>query len=530
MKVEFEELLNLQKEIDKSTKEMVAKLETARQKCNAISRLNSFKGKAADSAKRYFNATHGEIIESLVSAARQVEQRYNQIISEFAGTVDGSGNAVIHSDYLDDLGRKTRTLRNGMMDIHHEGAQILHGISDIVSIPTPDLDHFMESAEASRKFADEVNEKLHTFDRKALQIVKESRHDVDRAMKKLMEAGERSLTGSSSHSNTNAEFSKNHQGLEGKALLFIVLANAYKGFKRISDYLNKTDSVSNHMAQLYIYFKLMNKSERKMLKEGNPHAFHFTKEEYRKFNNYLNLTLFKFNDKKFMNHLKKYKFKAFTKENIQELVSSLEVFGKERGKLAMIKEFDKLYGFPKYREFKELSLKAKAVKAATIFEEELVGKKIKAVKKTIKRIPEWKNPKVAYTNIVNEFKDSTKELNRIGKAVKAGNKLLGPLSVGLTAKENYEKSHGDTQKFIVGTAVDTAYNSTATAIGTVIGTALCPPIGGVAGAAVGIGITALVNLKRKGSHKSLSERTKDFTNKGVDKIQHIGKNIAKWFK
>jgi hypothetical protein len=61
----------------------------------------------------------------------------------------------------------------------------------------------------------------------------------------------------------------------------------------------------------------------------------------------------------------------------------------------------------------------------------------------------------------------------------------------ITIKENYKKSHGDTQKFIVGTAVDTAYNSTATAIGT----ALCPSIGGVFGAVVGILASTLVNWK-----------------------------------
>jgi len=34
--------------------------------------------------------------------------------------------------------------------------------------------------------------KNHAFDRKALQIVEESRRDVDRVMKKVIEAGERS--------------------------------------------------------------------------------------------------------------------------------------------------------------------------------------------------------------------------------------------------------------------------------------------------------------------------------------------------
>ncbi|MED4320739.1 MULTISPECIES: hypothetical protein [Heyndrickxia] len=125
------------------------------------------------------------------------------------------------------------------------------------------------------------------------------------------------------------------------------------------------------------------------------------------------------------------------------------------------------------------------------------------------------------------LKDSTKELNRIGKAVKAGNKLLGPLSVGLTAKENYEKSHGDTQKFIVGTAVDTAYNSTATAIGTVIGTALCPPIGGVMGAGVGMLASTLVNWKFGDPPKNLSERTKGLVNRGVDKAKKMDQNLSR---
>ncbi|MGG3422982.1 T7SS effector LXG polymorphic toxin [Heyndrickxia faecalis] len=94
-----------------------------------------------------------------MTAARQVQHRYNQIISKFEDTVDGSPGGVLRADYLHDLNQKTRIVKNQMMDIHHESAQVLHSISDIVSIPAPVLGHFIESAEASQKFANEVNEK-----------------------------------------------------------------------------------------------------------------------------------------------------------------------------------------------------------------------------------------------------------------------------------------------------------------------------------------------------------------------------------
>ncbi|UZH07800.1 LXG domain-containing protein [Heyndrickxia coagulans] len=255
MKVEFEELLHLQKEIDRSTKEMAARLEVVRQKTNAISRLQSFKGKAADSAKHYFHTTHGEMIETLVTAARQVQHRYNQIISEFEGTVDDSPGAVLHADYMHDLNQKTRILKNQMMDIYHEGLQVLHSISDIVSIPAPDLGHFIESAEASQKFANEVNEKLHAFDRKALQIVEESRRDVDRVMKKVMEAGERSLVGGGQADCLNDNDSSLHeqQVFVDKLAIFILMSNGFKAMQRTYKYINKSNTLLIAAIQFYIY-------------------------------------------------------------------------------------------------------------------------------------------------------------------------------------------------------------------------------------------------------------------------------------
>jgi len=125
---------------------------------------------------------------------------------------------------------------------------------------------------------------------------------------------------------------------------------------------------------------------------------------------------------------------------------------------------------------------------------------------------------------------SETEDGSISKILKGGDKLLGPLGIGLTAKENYEKAHGDNQKFIVGTVVDTAYSSAATTIGTVIGTALCPPIGAVIGAGAGFLVSKGVNKKWGHPPKSVVDRTKEIANKGVDHLQNIGNGLVSLFR
>lgn len=529
MKVEFEELLNLQKEINRSTKEMAARLETVRQKTNAISRLNSFKGKAADSAKHYFHTTHGETIEALAAAAQKVQHRYNRIVSEFEGSVDGSSGAVLHSDYLHDLNQKTRTLRNQLLDIHHEGAQVLHSVSDIVSIQAPDLGHFTATAETSRKFADEVNEKLHAFDSKALQIVEESRHDVDRVMKKVMEAGEKSLTGGGS-SDQQLKKSETDDGSISKTRLFILMTGAYKTYKDVSKNLKKADKVTMNAAKIIVESMLSPQAKRRIAR-GDISGL--TKEQLRKYNNILSFNLFRIKDKAIIDHIRKFKVNSFIRENLAELADSLETFGKERGKLALQKEFTKLYGLEKYKEFNKLSPKKMATKFVKDFNDELVGKKITNVKKTIKFIPEWKNPKLAYKKIVDNFNESTKGLNKIGKTISALDKGLGPLNLSLSAVDNYKKYKGDTQKIVVGTAVDGVFTAGVTTtsqyIGGALGSVFVPPIGTVVGIAAGTMVGFAVNKKFGKPPKSVVDRTKDLANQGVDEVQSVAKKIVKFF-
>jgi hypothetical protein len=265
------------------------------------------------------------------------------------------------------------------------------------------------------------------------------------------------------------------------------------------------------------------------LKNLGSHAL--TKEQYRNLNNLLlNTTLYKFQVKEFMHHLGKFKTKAFTKDNYKILRNSLEVYGKERGKLAMLREYDKLFGLEKYRKFIKLSASKKVIRMATTFGDEFAGKKYKATKKTIKSLPNWKNPKIAYKNATESFKEGIKGMNLLGKSMKGVGKGLGPLGVGIVAADNYKAYKGDTQKVVVGTVVDTAFSSGAAAAGATVGSMLFPPIGTVVGAVTGVLVSSTVNGKYGKPPKSITDHTKDLVNKGVNSFENFGKSVVEFFK
>lgn len=108
-----------------------------------------------------------------------------------------------------------------------------------------------------------MNEKLHAFDRKALQIVEESRRDVDRVMKKVMEAGERSLVGGGI-SNLHLQKSETEDGSISKTRLFILLTGAYKTYKDVSKKLKKADKATMNAAKIIVESMLSPQAKRRI--------------------------------------------------------------------------------------------------------------------------------------------------------------------------------------------------------------------------------------------------------------------------
>ncbi|AGK55708.1 YtxH domain-containing protein [Bacillus sp. 1NLA3E] len=112
---------------------------------------------------------------------------------------------------------------------------------------------------------------------------------------------------------------------------------------------------------------------------------------------------------------------------------------------------------------------------------------------------------------------------------KATSKGLGVVGTGITVVENFQGAYDnngfDTKKFAIDTTVDVVSGAGATAAGAAFGSLFVPPLGTVAGAAVGAGINFLINMKILPGEKSIVDFTKDFANDPEDTTKKITKEI-----
>lgn len=529
MKIAMEELLDLQLDLHNSVKSITAKLDTLKQKTNNISKIHSFQGETADTTKHYFQNVHGQTIIVLQETARHILKNYTEITKTFQQMVDADSAAILTKEYLLDLDKEVKTIETGMLDTHHEGEQIITSVSDIISLQVPAISPFIDNVDNSEKHIQDVNERFHRFDQKGLQIVNDSKQDVEKVMQKIIQLTANSIASSNHFPKVNSkDIGKVQQPDDIKlATMAVGMLVGMKSFEKVLKNINKANTMMTAAAQLYTYYKLDEKS-RDILKKEGIHGF--TKEQYRNFNNIISTTFYKFKAKEFIHHLGEFKTKAFAEDNYKFLRDSLDVYGKERGKLAMLREYDKLFGLEKYRQFKNLTISKKTIKLATTFGDEFVGKAYKSTKKTIKSLPSWKNPKIAYKNAAESFKESTKGMNSLGKSMKVVGKGLGPLGVGIVAADNYKTYKGDTQKVVVGTVVDSTFGAGSAAIGATVGSAFFPPIGTVVGAGTGIVLSSLANVKRGNPPKSITDKTKDFVDQKVDTVKKISKKVIRLFK
>ncbi len=318
MKIAMEELLNLQLDLHNSVKKITAKLDTLKQKTDNISKIHSFQGEAADTTKQYFENVHGQTIIDLQETARQILKNYTEITKIFQQMVDADSAAILTKEYLLDLDKKVKTIETGMLDTHHEGEQIITSVSDIISLQVPAISPFIDNVDNSEKHIEEVNERFHRFDQRGLQIVKDSKQDVEKVTQKIIQLTANSISSNHFPKVSSKEIGKVQQPDDIKlATMAIGMLVGMKSFEKVLKNINKANTMMTAAAQLYTYYKL-DESSRRILKNLGIHAL--TKEQYRNFNNVLSkTTLYKFKAKEFTEHIGEFKTKAFTTENYKAL-------------------------------------------------------------------------------------------------------------------------------------------------------------------------------------------------------------------
>lgn len=513
------EIVALREQFSSYANELTAKLNLLKTKILAVNKLDSFQGEAANAAKAYFTTVHGELIQDFEEAVKQMERNLTTITNEFHQVVDRSQSAIIKESYLQEMTQHITTVDQEVLDIHHDEQTIHQKISDIVALNAYQIQLFSSSVHESKRFLQQLMQDLHQFDDQALRKVKNSDDQLTSLKDKLNERKAnriKILTGNITALDLNDVENKSLSDMFGEGL---------SSLRHILAGLNTTDK---RLTALYQTAVLLQR--RHFLRTG---LHSMTLAQYRRFNNMLRFSPYKISTKEFLWQFRDSKMKGFPKGKMEPFKRLIIPFGKNRGKQAMINEFNRIYGLDKYRQFKNLkSNKAKAASMAKTFYDKALGDKITTSKNIVKNT-NWNKPKTFFKSVADEIKTKPQNANIFGKVA---SRSLGPLSAGLHIRENFIQHKGDTQKIVIGSAVDIGASSVATATGAAIGSAFIPPIGTVVGAAVGAGISTAFHMKLPWGKppKSLSEHTKDLANKAVDGVKNIAKGIGKkisgWFK
>ena len=403
MKVANAELIDIQTKLNEELKTITAKLQTVKSKTNDINKLESFQGKAASAAKAYFQSVHVKSVDELEQTIKRLRENYDKVLTEFVNTVDNSSTAVITDDYLNQLNSRVLTIKNGILDTHEEGKQVIQSVSDIVPLSSPNITKFETSVDTSQKYVTRVNKELSDFDKSALKIIEDSQQAVGQIQSKISMQTMNRLMGIYSFADQinliqQSDNEKNDLSVDSEGNSKKQSGGISMGASMFLTFMTgiKAENYLKLPSQFYIHSKL-DKKTRNLLKSNGTYLF--SKEVYRNFNNKLSFGMYKYNSKELMNLFKQHKTKALNKDILKGLTQGWVPFGTERGKLAMSREFDKLYGLDKYRELQKLTTLGKAKKATTIFADEFVLNKVRAT-------TEWKNPNVAFENTKQSLKST----------------------------------------------------------------------------------------------------------------------------
>ena len=266
MKVAKEELTDLESEFTSNMNDILAKLEHVQNKINNLQKMNSFKGKTADTAKQYFQSVHGKTITEIKSTINFLQNNLQDLHTDFTQNVDQSQTAILTEGHINETDKKVLSIKKSTVMTHEKGEQTVREISDLVSVYMPSIASIESSILNSSKYIQSVNEDLHNYDNRALKKVNDSREKVSNLKTKLESYV------SKSHSQTSMnELDLKDYGVKGtketetNESFWMSFLAGYKSFKNVSGKFDNTNKYLTAGLQLLIYSKL-DKKDRALLR------------------------------------------------------------------------------------------------------------------------------------------------------------------------------------------------------------------------------------------------------------------------
>lgn len=164
--VDTAEMKKAVEEYQKLSKKAQSQLNTAKTSMNGIINSNAMSGKVGQAISADINNNQNAVIVGLKSSYSAVEMELSQAYQDFKGTTgESSDSAVLSEDVLikakSDVDKMKQTYQEQVKSFQ----TVYSSISDLISLSASKSD-FNQVADATKKFADEIIQKVNQFDSK----------------------------------------------------------------------------------------------------------------------------------------------------------------------------------------------------------------------------------------------------------------------------------------------------------------------------------------------------------------------------
>ncbi|GLO68314.1 MULTISPECIES: T7SS effector LXG polymorphic toxin [Oceanobacillus] len=162
-KVDIDEVLELSHDLKEYAETTEASLNDIKQAIYKILSMDSFSGKTANNAKKYFSEIHLTLLDSFSKLFMKMNTDLEKHLTEFQSNVDSSPATRINSDYLLDTKEDVETTYEKLEKEYQSINDTINSVLDISSVTKPDFSPITTDKGEVTKSLSNLNKKLETY-------------------------------------------------------------------------------------------------------------------------------------------------------------------------------------------------------------------------------------------------------------------------------------------------------------------------------------------------------------------------------
>ncbi|MFP7168908.1 T7SS effector LXG polymorphic toxin [Terribacillus sp. FSL K6-0262] len=193
-KVDMREVSRFSEDLANISSNITEVLERINSDIDKITKMDSFRGRAAANAKSYFTNVHGLTIKLFQDLWEELEVNLTNHIETFATVVDTDKAAIIENDYLVETCQEVDTQHAKLETSESSIHKTIDGLLDICNVDKPQLKEATTQKEKSEEVVKTINDNLESYHSSNYGDIDNLAKVIDQIGNAMTEAGKKSGT------------------------------------------------------------------------------------------------------------------------------------------------------------------------------------------------------------------------------------------------------------------------------------------------------------------------------------------------